>query len=85
MWPSAGNQSDGDEGTTDGSLTSNSSIASSIGIIGRKNLRADAPVFMASTPDASFKSAYDAVSDPSLGADRVSSYSRESATEYPPT
>jgi hypothetical protein len=50
MWESPNYQSDGGE-SIDGSQLGNSSITSSIGIIGRKNLRADAPAFRANNLD----------------------------------
>lgn len=50
MWESPNYQSDGGE-SIDGSQLGNSSITSSIGIIGRKNLRAEAPAFRANNLD----------------------------------
>jgi hypothetical protein len=57
MWESPNYHSDGGE-SMDGSQLGNSSITSSIGIIGRKNLRADAPAFRANNPHASYSNSY---------------------------
>lgn len=84
MWPSSTSyQSDADEGI-DGSQASSNSIASSIGIIGRKNLRADAPVFKASNSDVSYATSYEAtVGDSASTSDHENFYAQEPIPEYP--
>ena len=84
MWPlSTSYQSEADEGL-DGSQTSVGSITSSIGVIGRKNLRADAPVFKASNSEIPYSPAYDSVGvEASAGSGDENYYNQEDLIEYP--
>lgn len=84
MWPSTtGYQCDIDE-SIDGSQTTSSSLVSSIGVIGRKNLRADAPVFKASISDVTYTTSCEAVIDETTGRlEQEVYYSQSSVNEYP--
>lgn len=79
MWPSSTSY-DGDEGV-DGAPTSGGSITSSIGVIGRKNLRADAPVFKASNSDLSYSAPYECAGAETIASDH-DCYGQEAASEY---
>jgi hypothetical protein len=83
MWPSlTGNQSD-PEDTTDTSESLNSPVTTSIGIIGRKNLRADAPVFKTSSSEVSYPTSYETVGSDLTGAlDHEKFYGQETAIDY---
>lgn len=85
MWPSlTGNQND-PEDTTDSSESLNSSVTTSIGVIGRKNLRADAPVFKTSSLEASYPTSYEAIGSDLTGAlDHENLYGQETAIDYQP-
>ena len=78
MWPSSTNY-EADE-SIDEYQSSGGTITSSIGVIGRKNLRADAPVFKASNSDLSSMS-YDAGIEKNA-SDNGDYYGQEAATEY---
>lgn len=80
MWPSSTSY-EADDGI-DGSQASGGSITSSIGVIGRKNLRADAPVFKASNSDLSYTAPYDCAGADMNTSDH-DSYGQEAVSEYP--
>jgi hypothetical protein len=83
MWPSlTGNQSD-PEDTTDTSESLNNSVTTSIGIIGRKNLRPDAPVFKTSSSEVSYPTSYETIGSDLTGAlDHENFYGKDSAIDY---
>ena len=85
MWPSlTGNQNEA-EAAIEGTETLNSSIAISIGIIGRKNLRADAPVFKTSNSEISHPTSYEAISGDLTGStDHENFYSQDTAVDFQP-
>lgn len=83
MWPSATSyQSEADEGIDE----SGGSITASIGVIGRKNLRADAPVFKASNSDPSYSTTYEnVVVESNVTSNNDHCYAQETTSEYPQT
>lgn len=84
MWPSSTSyQSEADEGI-DGSQGSEGSLTASVGVIGRKNLRADAPAFKASSNDTSFSTPYESVAvEPNATSDQENYYAQEAPSDYP--
>lgn len=85
MWPSlTGNQND-PEDTTDSSESLNTSVTTSIGIIGRKNLRADAPIFKTSSSEVTYPTSYEAIGSDLTGAhDHENFYGQDTAIDYQP-
>ena len=83
MWPSSTSyQSEADEGI-DESQGSEGSLTASVGVIGRKNLRADAPAFKASSIDTSLSTTYESAVEPNVTSDQENYYTREAPSDYP--